>query len=646
MPARKRPSGGALRPVPLNRARFTGGFWGPRLRTNRESTLPLQYERLKETGRIDAFRLDWEPGKPNPPHQFWDSDVAKWLEAVARALQSEPDAALREMADEVASLIAGAQQDDGYLNVHYTVVEPEARWSNLRDGHELYCAGHLMEAAAALHRATGKPRLLNALRRYADHIDSRFGPEPDKRSGYSGHPEIETALVALYRETGEARYLDLAKYFVEERGAQPHYFDREAAERGEDPQEWWAGDYAYCQAHLPVREQRHAVGHSVRAMYLYCGMADVAAETGDVRLLDACRRLWTSATERRMYVTGGLGSTRDGERFTFDWDLPNETAYAETCAAIGLVFFAHRMLQIERDGRYADVMERALHNGALSGISLDGRRYFYENPLAVHPGAVGHRGLNRGAGEVGRQEWFGCACCPPNIARLLASLPRYAYSEEDGQAWVHLYAAGEAALDLGAAETTLRVATEYPRKESVRISVSVQGPCEFSLNLRMPGWCRDPELDVNGERVDLESSVERGYAKLSRIWQDGDEVELRLPMPVERIEANPNVRMDGGKVALQRGPIVYCLEETDNGPNLQDVRLPRDAALSAEQRSDLLGGVAVVTGRALRRDPGGWDDELYRPASSELQEFEFTAVPYYAWCNREPGEMTVWIRES
>jgi DUF1680 family protein len=334
-----------------------------------------------------------------------------------------------------------------------------------------------------------------------------------------------------------------------------------------------------------------------------------------------------------MYVTGGIGSAGAGERFTRDYDLPNETAYAETCAAIGLVFFAHRMLQLERDARYADVMERALYNGVLSGISLDGTRFFYVNPLAA---------LSR-AHE--RQEWFGCACCPPNIARLLASLPRYAYSEGARAAWVHLYIAGRATVGVAGQAVELSVKTGYPWKEKVRIAVAPERPAAFTLALRIPGWCRAPALKVNGEPLPLAALLKKGYAHIKRSWAAGDAVELTLPMPVQRVEAHPKVRADSGRVALQRGPVVYCLEEVDNGADLDGVCLPRTAALRARSRRDLLGGVTVITAAARRRSPAGWTGALYRPASSKAVATRLTAVPYYAWCNRRPGEMLVWVRE-
>jgi len=640
-----------MNPVPLERVGIDGGFWGRRVETNRNTTIPYVYEQCKTTGRIDAFRLDWKPGDPNGPHKFWDSDVAKWLEAAAYSLATHPDRRLATLLDGVADLIASAQQADGYLNVHFTIVEPQDRWRNLRDGHELYCAGHLIEAAVAVFQATGRRRLLDVMRRYANYIGSVFGRGRDKLRGYPGHEEIELALVKLYRVTGEKRYLGLAKFFIDERGRQPHYYDIEASRRGADPNEaWYAQRYgdnvhAAMQAHLPVREQRTAEGHSVRAMYLFSAMADLAAETNDPTLLRACRTLWKNVTERRMYVTGGVGSTRPGERFTFDYDLPNDTVYAETCANVGLVFWAHRMLQIEADAQYADVMERALYNGVISGISLDGRKFFYVNPLAALPEASAKSTIHQHV-RPARQEWFGCACCPPNIARLLASLGGYVYSQSGKEGYVHLYVQGRGELEIAGRKVVIEQETGYPYDETVQITVRPDKPSLFTLALRLPGWCRRPRLKVNGRSVALGAITRRGYARIRRAWQDGDTVELILPMPVERIEAHPNVRANSGRVALQRGPLVFCLEEADNGTNLNDLVLDRRTKLETTFHPRLLGGIPVITGKARRRTPDGWRGALYRPAGSRSRTVLFKAIPYFAWANRRPGEMIVWIREG
>jgi len=633
-----------IAPVPLSQVRFDDAFWAPRIEVNRTATIPAVYRQIKQTGRIDAFHLAWKPGMPNPPHQFWDSDVAKWLEAVGYSLASRPDRKLETLADGVIHLICRAQQKDGYLNTHYTVVEPDKRWKDLRSGHELYCAGHLMEAAVAYAQATGKRTLLEALCRYADYIGKVFGRGAGQLRGYPGHEEVELALVKLYRATGERRYLDLAQYFIDERGRDPKYFQRESpgawkpTVRGGPPGDW-------CQAHAPVREQVAAEGHSVRAMYLFSAMADLAGETGDKSLLAACRRLWDSVTSRRMYVTGGVGSCRVGERFTFDYDLPNETAYAETCAQIGLVFFAHRMLLLDADSRYADVMERCLYNSVASGVSLDGRRFFYVNPMAVCPEAAERSPIHDHV-RIVRPEWYGCACCPPNVARLLASLGSYAYSVGRNEVYVHLYAQGGAEVSVGGNAVAIAQKTAYPWQGKVRITVRPAQPVAFTLALRIPGWCRGARLAVNGRRVALGPITRKGYARIARTWKRGDRVDLDMPMPVERVEARPDVRMDCGRVALQRGPVVFCLEQADNGPGLERIALPRNARISARFDKGLLQGVVVLTATAKRLSARDWaPGQLYRPSRPRHETVRVRAVPYAVWANREPGEMVVWIRE-
>jgi len=617
-----------MRSLKLRDVEFDDPFFAPRIETNRKATLPIEEKQLRDTGRLEALKLNWKRGMPNEPHIFWDSDTYKWVEAVAYDIERAPGSESVDAVEAVADDIVRMQQPDGYLNSHYTVVEPENRWTNLRDCHELYCAGHFFEAAVAHFEATGSRKLLDVARRFADHIATQFGREEGKRRGYPGHEEIELALVKLARATGEKKYTDLAKYFIDERGSQPHYFDIEAEARGEKRHREHDGN----QAHLPVREQSTIEGHAVRACYLFAGAADVAAETGDAEILDSIKATWENATTKRMYVTGGVGSTRHGERFTTDYDLPNRSAYAETCAAISLVFWAKRMLEVEADARYADVMERALYNGIASGISLDGEKFFYVNPL-------------ESAGDHHRQEWFGCACCPPNIARLYASLGHYAYSMGDGEAYVHLYAQGSAALEMGGTRVSLDVKTAYPWKEKVTLKVSPEQPVEFALALRLPGWCREPAAKLNGKPVSLKKA-EKGYLKLSRKWKKGDKVELALPMPIERVEAHPKVRADAGRVAIQRGPVVYCLEEVDNGGTLNGICLPRSSKLGAKFEPDLLGGITVITGSAKRRDESKWKgDELYKPDPSKVKPARIKAVPYCVWDNRAPGEMLVWMRE-
>ncbi|GER90358.1 hypothetical protein KDW_45200 [Dictyobacter vulcani] len=630
-----------LQPIAFQAVQFRDTFWQPRIELVREQTIPFEYLQCKETGRIDALRLDWEPGQEPTPHIFWESDLAKWLEAASYSLATHPDADLDALLDQVIALLAAAQQPDGYLNVYFTVVEPGRRWTDLRDAHELYCAGHLIEAGVAHFEVTGKRTLLAVVQRYADYIATVFGPEPGQKRGYCGHEEIELALVRLYRTTGDQKYLRLSQYFIDERGQPPLYFEQEATERGTpgffgetlpERAEQLAMFRQYNQSHQPVREQREVVGHAVRAMYLYCAMADLALELHDPSLVQACERLWQHLTTKRMYLTGGIGPSSANEGFTTDYDLPNETAYAETCAAVGLVFWAHRMLHLDCDGRYADVLEQTLYNGVLSGISLDGKKFFYVNPLAS-------------TGQTHRQEWFGCACCPPNIARLLSSLGQYMYSQGDAEVAVHLYATSEARLQVGAHTLMMRQQTQYPWDGAIRLDLELASPARFALKLRIPGWCTRPVLRVNGVVVEVASCLEKGYARIERTWQNGDSVELHLPMPVTRIYAHPAVVADTGCVALQRGPLVYCVESADNPVPLNQLQLPVDQPLHPEFKPDILNGVVMLQGSACVPDLTDWNDCLYRTRKLRMQETRLTAIPYFAWDNRQPGAMRVWIRE-
>ncbi len=569
---------------------------------------------------------------------FQDSDLAKWLEAAAYSLMLRPDEQLERTCDDLIALIGRAQQPDGYLNTYYTVKEPGKRWTNLRDCHELYCAGHMMEAACAYYEATGKRELLDIMTRMARHIDSVIGPEEGKLHGYPGHEEIELALVRMYHATGDELMMKLARYFIDERGKLPNFFVEEKARR-EGKDHFNLDEYgpAYAQAHLPVREQTAPEGHAVRAMYLATGMADVARETGDETLVAACRRIFDSTVNRRMYITGGVGSSHVGEAFTFDYDLPNDTVYAETCASIALCFFARAMMQLEPDGRYADALERALYNTCLAGMSLDGHNFFYVNPLEVDPEASKKDARKHHVLPV-RPKWFGCACCPPNLARLTTSLAKYMYTLGEDEIYVNLYMQNQARLKLGDARVSMECLTDYPASGEIALH---PGAGEYTLCLRIPGWAKEYALTLNGAALDLKP--ERGYVRISRAFSDGDEIKLSLPMHARRVYADTRVRADLGKVAVMRGPMVYCMEQVDNGPVVEALCLPRDSALTETVRPDKLGGIVEITAPGKRMVSA--DDALYSDQAPALEDATLTFIPYYAWANRGENEMTVYVRE-
>jgi DUF1680 family protein len=628
-----------LSPVPFTQVTLDDPFWAPRQQTNRNVTVRHIYDKLVETERIKALTLNFERAVPSHIVEiFGDSDPAKWLEAASYVLAGAPDPAIAKLVDEVADLIIGAQQPDGYLNTQFTAIQPEMRWKNLRDWHEMYCAGHLMEAAVAHHQATGDPKLLNALARYGDLIDSLFGTEPGKRRGYGGHPEIELALVRLYHETKNDRYLKLAKYLVEERGQNnPHYYDVEARERGDDPKKFWFKNYEYCQAHVPIREQEKVVGHAVRVMYLLSGVADLAHEYDDPSLLEVCERLWDNLVYQRMYLTGGIGPSRHNEGFTTDYDLPDETAYAETCAAIALIMWNHRMLQFRGEGKYADLLEQTLYNGFISGYALDGKHFFYVNPLAS-------------AGNHHREEWFLCPCCPPNVSRILASLGNYFYSTGDHALWVHLYGQSTVETAVNGVAVQLRQETNYPWDGAIKLTVETAETKPFTLHLRIPGWCPEWNVTVNGQPLRMDLPAQNGYIAITRGWAAGDTVELTLAMPVQTAWAHPAVRQMQGRFALQRGPIVYCAEGVDHGQleNLDRILIdPATVAqFSVTHKPDLLGGVTVLEGPGMLLSDEGWSDKLlYRyDQQGRADPITVTAVPYSVWDNRAAGEMRVWFR--
>jgi len=593
-----------LSAVPFTDVTVSDEFWAPRIEINRTKSLPHNFHWCEKTGRFGNFAKAGGLMKGEfEGIYFNDSDVYKVLEGASYSLASHPDPKLDAMVDDAIAKIASAQDDDGYLMTYYTLAEPNNRWTNLHKMHELYCAGHMFESAVAHYQATGKRTFLDVAIRVADNVDSIFGP--DKRHDVPGHEEIELALVKLYRITGDERYFKLAQFFIDERGNSTH---REIYD-------------SYCQDHEPVREQSEPTGHAVRAMYLYSGMADVAAISGDRGLIDALNHLWDNTVNRKMYITGAVGSTRHGEAFGKDYELPNDTAYCETCASIGMVLWNHRMNLLHADAKYVDVLERVMYNGFLAGIGISGKQFFYVNPLSSDGG---HH----------RQPFFNCACCPSNVVRFLPSMPAYIYAHDGDGIYVNLYIAGVGTIPCGSGTVKLAQQTRYPWDGGVKITVEPEKASAFAINVRIPGWCEGAGIEVNGKSMEV--AVEKGYATIKREWKRGDVIDLNMPMPIRRVYAHPDVKADTGRVALQRGPIVYCLEAVDNGGDVLHLALPKDAKLTAEHRNDLFHGTTVIKGKALAVSA---DDKDGTPT-------DFVAIPYHLWDNREPGQMVVWIPED
>lgn len=633
------------RDINLRQIKIRDPFWSNLQKKIIEVVIPFQErvlndqeEGVEKSHALDNFRI--AAGLKEGEFYgmvFQDSDVAKWLEGVAYSLAVKPDPALEQRADDIIAVIEKAQQPDGYLNTYFTIKEPEHRWQNLLECHELYCAGHMMEAAVAYYEVTGKDRLLKVMERMADHIAERFGP--DREHGIPGHQEVEIGLMRMYRATGKEAYKCLARYFLEERGKNPAFFEEETKRRGWEHFHMDPKDTKYNQSHATVYEQDEAVGHSVRAVYMYTAMADLAAEEKDEKLFAACRRLFDNVTEKKMFVTGGIGSTVEGEAFSVEYELPNDTNYAETCASIGLVFFAHNMLKTEKNGRYADVMERALYNGIISGMQLDGKRFFYVNPLEVNPGVSGEvYGYRHVLPE--RPGWYACACCPPNLVRLVTSLAAYAWDEEEGAIYSHLFLGQEAALD----KADIRVESTYPWEGSVSYYVTAKTKQTFALAIHIPAYIREYSVAVNGEKIAPAPLLRDGYLFIERVWGNDDTVRIEFEMPVRRIYANACVRADAGCVALMRGPVVYCFEGVDNGEDLQALAIPRDAGIAPFIcREGVLKGLTLLTVEGIRSSTSG---ELYSEEPPREKAEPLRAVPYFAWGNRGITQMRVWMREK
>jgi hypothetical protein len=629
-----------IQPVPFTQTEIADAFWTPRIETNREVTVPHNLRSCERTGRIQNFVVASRraEGAFQGVFGFDDSDVYKVIEGAAYSLARRPDPELDQKLDEVIARIAAAQEPDGYLytvgQIGKTAEKPiccvsQSRWADLRTGHEMYNAGHLFEAAVAHFEATGKRSLLEVATKFADLLTRVFGP--GRNMGVPGHEEVEIGLVKLYRVTRNEQYLKLARFFLDQRGnAQGH--------------ELYG---VYNQDHMPVVQQSTAVGHAVRAAYLYMGMADVAALTGADGYVAALDRIWNDVVTSKLYVTGGIGAEHEGEAMGDHFHLPNRTAYAETCAAIANAMWNYRMFRLHGDAKYIDLIERTAYNAILGSVALRGDQFFYVNPLA----SDGKFAFNADK-STGRRPWFRCSCCPPNVARFLASFGSYVYARSDDGIYVNLFVGGRTRVDLNGRSVELRQTTDYPWTGDVAISVEPDAEAEFALRVRVPGWAREKPvpselyryepvagarytLAVNGQpaSVDLVS----GYAVLKRRWKAGDTVRLSLPMPVRRVVSDERVAANRGRVALERGPIVYAVESIDNGGDVFNIVLPDAAALSAERRADLLGGVTVIKGRALGLYPG--DDGR----TVVTREQDFLAVPYNVWSNRGEDRMAVWL---
>lgn len=641
-----------LRSVALDKVRIDDAFWNKYINLVEDVILPFQWELINDRVEgaeksycIRNFRI--AGGSQEGGHKgmvFQDTDVAKWLEAVAYSLAKKPNEQLEKIADEAIDLIADAQCEDGYLNTYYTITGGR-RWSDLFEGHELYTAGHMMEAAVAYYEATGKEKFLDVMSRFADYMCEVFGAEEGKNHGYPGHPEVELALVKLYRVTGRKQYLELADYFVRNRGSRPCYFENEECIREGKYIFPEFADFGldYAQAHIPLKEQRTAEGHAVRAVYLYSAMADLADEYQDEELLKQCEALWEDITQKKMYITGSIGSAADGERFTCSYDLPNNTNYSESCATIGLAMFSNRMFRATRNGKYMDTVEQALYNTLLAGIAMDGKHFFYVNPLEVIP-QVAENNPTMEHVKTMRQKWFGVACCPPNISRTLASISNYMYAMEGNTLYSNLFISSEIHGELEAGEIALRITADYPRDGKVQYEILGETAGKFVLAIRKPGYCSSYRMRINGE--DCSPVCENGYLYLDREWQPGDKVEMILDVPFRFVRCNPRVNENIGKIALVKGPWVYCLEEADNGNYLKSIVVSSDTEIKEDFKEDTLGGILCAVFKGKRIDYSAISDELYTGEKPMYVEDEFTAVPYCAWNNRGKGEMIVWMREA
>lgn len=655
--------------IDLKDIRITDDFWSKYINLVKNEMIPYQWRVLNDEANI---KIERERDDENIPAEkshaienfkiaaglksghhygyvFQDSDVYKWLEAVSYSLINSYDAQLETIADGVIDLIGLAQQKDGYLDTYFIIDAPERKFKRLLESHELYCAGHFIEAATAYYNATRKRKVLDIACGLADCIDSNFGPEEGKIHGYDGHEEIEIALVKLYSITQNEKYLELSKYFLYERGKNSDFLKNQLKDdinKKAILQGMENFKPKYFQVHKPILQQETAEGHAVRLVYMCTAMADIAYVAKDKKMLNACRKLWSNITKKRMYITGGIGSTVIGEAFTFDYDLPNDTMYCETCASVGLLFFAHNMLKNEPKSLYGNVMERSLYNCVISGMSLDGKHFFYVNPLEVSPNAS-ENDPGKSHVKVTRPAWFGCACCPPNLARTLTSLGKYIYTIFNNTIYTHLYMSNQADVLINNNKVSIKQQTNYPWAGNIKITLNTQKSSNFGIAFRLPEWCYSYIVKVN--KVAVEYKVLDGYIYIIKEWSKTNEIEINFNMEIQEIVANPNIKDDLGKVAIQRGPFIYALEEEDNGKNLHLISLPKLAKYEYEFDPKLLGGVGKIKVMAKKLViDNSWDGLLYRSdrKHATYKECEITFIPYYSWANRSVGEMRVFINKD
>ncbi|TAH66721.1 MAG: glycoside hydrolase family 127 protein [Anaerolineaceae bacterium] len=640
-----------LKSLPLTKISIDDSFWDKYIKLVQEVIIPYQWEILndrvegaKPSHCINNFKITAKEKEGEfQGAVFQDSDVAKWLEAVAYSLSTNPNKELEKSADEVIHLFGKAQDETGYLNTYYTIKEPNLRWTNLKEGHELYTSGHMIEAAIAYYKATGKDEFLQIMIRNADLICDVFSKDKNSE-GYPGHQEIELALVKLFEVTGNKKYIDQAKAFINRRGHRPYYFDKEEKrpEYKRIFQEFAEYLPLYSQSHLPVREQKTAEGHAVRAVYMYCAMADLAYYYNDLELLESCKRLWDNITTKRMYITGAIGSSGILERFTTDYDLPNSSNYGETCASIGLALFGRRMMQITRDGKYMDVVEKALYNTVLSGIAMDGRSFFYVNPLEVWPDNCLVRTSMEHVKPM-RQKWFGVACCPPNITRTLASLGEYIYSQTDNTLWINLFVEGSIGVNIQKKDLVVTTKTKFPFEGNISIQLEGNDDLEFDLAIRIPGYVNKYNILVDGINIQ-DKDCDKGYKYIKINGQKL--IEVSFDLSPRFVRANPLVREDSGKVAIEKGPLVYCIEEIDNESNLPAYFVDTKQPINEEYYEGLLGGTTVLKLKGKKISQDNWTlDELYKETDVVWENKDLIAIPYCYWGNRTPGEMLVWMKE-